>query len=375
MAKQFAKSERQQPQAWQQAILDSADFTIISTDTQGIIQTLNTGALRKLGYQPEEVIGKVTPAIIHEPQEVVQRAQQLSEELGYPVEPGFEVFIAKARLGIPDEHNWTYIRKDQSRFTVCLSVTALLDDAGNLTGFLGIGKDISKQQKIEQSLHESEARFAGAFQHAAIGMALVSLKGYWLQVNASLCDIIGYSEDELLTLTFQDITHPDDLEIDLGYVKQLLAGEIDHYHLEKRYIHKQGHEVWILLSVSLVIGEDGQPLYLIAQIQDISQRKQAETALQQLNADLEGLVHKRTDQLETTHNKLKTSEAQYQDLYDNAPDMYVSVDAITKKVQQCNQTLCHVLGFRKDEILDRSILNLYHPECHPKVEEAFQIFV
>lgn len=375
MVKQHTASSVQQSQAWQQAILDSADFTIISTDPQGIIQTLNDGALRKLGYQPEEVIGKVTPAIIHDPQEVAQRAQQLSQELGYLVEPGFETFVAKARLGIPDENNWTYIRKDQSRFPICLSVTALRDGAGNLSGFLGIGKDISKQQKIEQSLHESEARFAGAFQHAAIGMAIVSLEGYWLQVNASLCEIIGYSEDELLTLTFQDITHPDDLEIDLAYVQQLLAGEIDHCHIEKRYIHKQGHEVWILLSASLVCGDDGQPLYFIAQIQDISQRKQTEADLHQFNTNLERLVRKRTDQLETAYNKLKTSEAQYQDLYDNAPDMYVSVDALTSKIQQCNQTLCNVLGFSKDEILDRSIFELYHPDCHPQVEKTFQTFI
>ena len=168
-----------------------------------------------------------------------------------------------------------------------LSVTALHDHTGNLTGFLGIGKDITEQQQIEQSLHESEARFLGAFQYAAIGIALVSLEGYWLQVNTSLCDIVGYSESELLTLTSQETTHPDDLALDLNSVEQLLAGEIDNFHLEKRYIHKKGHEVWILQSVSLVRGKDGQPLYLISQIQDISQRKQAETALQQFNTDLE----------------------------------------------------------------------------------------
>ena len=161
----------------------------------------------------------------------------------------------------------------------------------------------------------------------------------------------------------------------MGYVKQLLAGEIDHYHLEKRYIHKQGHEVWILLSVSLVCGDGGQPLYFIAQIQDISQRKQAEKALQQFNTDLEWLVRERTNQLANAYNKLKASEANYHDLYENAPDMYVSVDALTSKVQQCNQTLCDVLGFSKDEILDRPIFDLYHPECHPQVEQAFQTFI
>lgn len=375
MADQRTATTVQQTQTWQQAILDSADFTIIATDPQGIIQTINAGALRKLGYLPEEMIGKVTPAIIHDPKEVQERAQQLSQELGYSIEPGFEAFVAKARLGIPDENIWTYIRKDQSHFPVYLSVTALHDEVGNVTGFLGIGKDISEQQKAKQSLSESEARFAGVFQHAAIGMALVSPEGHWLKVNASVCNIVGYTEAELLSLTFQDITHPEDLETDLGYVKQLLADEIDHYDLEKRYIHKQGHEVWISLSVSLLHKDDGKPLYFIAQIQDINKRKQAESALQKFTTDLEELVAERTNQLENAYLKLKASEAQYQDLYDNAPDMYLSVDVHTSMVLHCNKTLCNALGLSKDELLNRSIFELYHPDCHPQVEKTFQAFV
>lgn len=305
MAEQLMKLGSQQSQTWQQAILDSADFTIVSTNLEGVIQTLNAGALQQLGYKPEEVIGKCTPIIFHDPREVAKRAQQLSLELGHTIEPSFEALVAKARSGITDENIWTYIRKDNSRFPVRLSMTALHDDTGNVAGFLGIGKDITEQQKIERSLHESEARFSGAFRHAAIGMALVSPTGHWLKANASLCDIVGYTESELLALTFQDITHPEDLELDLKYFKQILAGEISNYHMEKRYIHKQGHAVWILLSVSLVRTDDGQPLHIVAQIQDISQRKQSEAAFQQLNIDLERLIHERTAQLE---NAIETAE-------------------------------------------------------------------
>jgi PAS domain S-box-containing protein len=367
-------STLQPEQTWQQAILDSADFTIISTDPKGVIQTLNAGALRKLGYESEEIIGKVTPAILHDPQEVKQKALQLSQELGHPIEPGFEVFVAKARLGITDENTWTYIRKDRSRFPVRLSVTALHDQAGHLTGFLGVGKDITHQQQAERSFRESEARFSEVFRHAAIGMALVSPEGHWIKVNASLCKLVGYSQQELLALTFQDITHRDDLTLDLNEVEQLLAGEIDSYDIEKRYVHKQGHEVWVLLSVSLVRGDHDQPLYFIAQIQDVSQRKQAEAILRRSNAGLEQLVYDRTAQLEQAYQKLKLSEATYQDLYDNSPDMHVSVDADTAKVVQCNQRLCDALGFSKDEILDRPIFDLYHPDCHPEAKIAFQTF-
>jgi diguanylate cyclase (GGDEF)-like protein/PAS domain S-box-containing protein len=132
---------------------------------------------------------------------------------------------------------------------------------------------ISSRKRVEEVLQESEQRFRNSFRDAAIGMALVATDGHWLQVNRSLCRIVGYSEQELLNKTFQDITHPDDLEADLGYMSRLLAGEIDTYQMEKRYFHKNGSVVWILLSVSLVHDAQGTPLNFVAQIQDITERK------------------------------------------------------------------------------------------------------
>lgn len=144
-----------------------------------------------------------------------------------------------------------------------------------------LAQEVSDRQQFEVSLQESEARFRSAFDDAAIGMALVALDGHWLKVNNSLCNIVGYSEAELLTMTFQEITHPDDLETDLHYVRQMLTDEIRTYQMEKRYFHKSGHVIWILLSVSLIRDEQGQPLYFIPQIQDITGRRQAEQALQE----------------------------------------------------------------------------------------------
>lgn len=135
--------------------------------------------------------------------------------------------------------------------------------------------------QTEEALRESEERFRSAFDYAAIGIALVALDGTWLKVNRAICEIVGYSEYELLATNFQAITHPDDLDIDLNYVRQMLAGEIRTYQMEKRYFHKLGHIVWILLSVSLVHDANGNPLYFIAQIQDITARKQALDALQE----------------------------------------------------------------------------------------------
>ena len=131
--------------------------------------------------------------------------------------------------------------------------------------------------------------FQSAFEFAAIGMALVSPEGKWLQVNRSVCKITGYSEAELLELTFQDITHPDDLELDLENVRKMLAGEINTYQMEKRYYHEDGTIVWILLSVSLVRTKSKEPLFFISQIQDITRQKTSEQKLAKATAEIKRL--------------------------------------------------------------------------------------
>ncbi|MFO1319633.1 MAG: PAS domain S-box protein [Burkholderiales bacterium] len=124
-----------------------------------------------------------------------------------------------------------------------------------------------------------DARFRAIFDQAAVGIAQVSLEGKWLEVNATLCEIIGYPADVLASKTFQDITHPDDLDLDLGYVQQILAGERDSYTMEKRYFHRDGHVVWVLLTGSVVRDAARQPQYFVAIVEDITGRKRAEEAL------------------------------------------------------------------------------------------------
>ncbi|WP_447974567.1 PAS domain S-box protein [Nitrospira sp. Kam-Ns4a] len=158
--------------------------------------------------------------------------------------------------------------------------------------------EIRERRRAEEALRTSEQQFSRAFEHAAIGMALVAPDGRWLKVNRSLCDLTGYAAEELRTKTFQDITHPDDLERDLAYVRQMLSGEIQTYQMEKRYIHKQGHVVWILLSVSLVRDAEGRPAHFIAQIQDITERKRAEAALRTQTGQLELIAETMTKFLE-----------------------------------------------------------------------------
>jgi len=144
---------------------------------------------------------------------------------------------------------------------------------------VGISLDIDARKRMETALRESEQRFRGAFEFAAIGMALVAPDGRWVRVNRALCAIVGYTVEELLATTFQAITHPDDLDADMEYARQMLDGSRSHYDMEKRYFHKDGHVVWIFLSVSLVRDDAGQPMYFVAQIQDITARKDAESQL------------------------------------------------------------------------------------------------
>jgi PAS domain S-box-containing protein len=136
-----------------------------------------------------------------------------------------------------------------------------------------------EQRRMNDDLKEIEQRFRKSFEYAPIGMALVALDGRWLQVNSALCSILGYAEKELLGLTFQNITHPDDLQADLTYLQQLISGRIQSYHMEKRYTHKQGHCIWVQLSVSLIRDPQEKPSHFFSQIQDITARKDAEAEL------------------------------------------------------------------------------------------------
>ena len=169
--------------------------------------------------------------------------------------------------------------------------TNLLNDPG-VGEYVVNFREVTGRKEAEEALRESEQRFRGSFEHAATGMALVDADGRFLRVNRSLCEIVGYSQAELLGKTFQEITHPDDLEKDLDYVRRLLAGEIRIYQMEKRYFHKYGYVVWTLLSVSLMHHEEGKPLYFVSQIQDVSGRKNMEERLkrQALHDPLTGLA-------------------------------------------------------------------------------------
>jgi diguanylate cyclase (GGDEF)-like protein/PAS domain S-box-containing protein len=141
--------------------------------------------------------------------------------------------------------------------------------------------DITERRRMEEALRESETRFRGAFEYAAFGMALIGPAGNFLQVNRFMCQMLGYSEQELLTKTCQELTHPDDLQAGIELAQNLMAGQQDFGWLEKRYLHKNGTVIWALLSTSLIRNAQGKPAYMVSQVQNITERRRMEKALQQ----------------------------------------------------------------------------------------------
>lgn len=219
-----------------------------------------------------------------------------------------------------------------------------------LDGVAITSRDITTRKESEAAFREDHARFQSAFTYAAIGIALVALDGRWLQANPALCELTGYNEQELLHLTFQELTHPEDLATDLELSRQLLAGELRSYQMEKRYIHKSGQIVWVLLSVSLVHDAQGHPLYFISQIQDITERKQAEQALQE-------------------------SEDRFRQLYALSPDGIVLLDPHDPNrvwpIVDCNAAFCQMNGYRREELIGQSIDMLNLDPLLPEVATAY----
>ncbi|MBD2596433.1 PAS domain S-box protein [Nostoc spongiaeforme FACHB-130] len=183
--------------------------------------------------------------------------------------------------------------------------------------------EITKRKQIEKALRDSEERFRTAFHQAAVGIAHVGLDGRWLLVNQRLCDIVGYTAEELELRTFQEITHPDDLNESLKYVDEILLGNIQTYSIEKRYFRKDGAVIWINLTVSLTHHSSGEPKYFIAVIEDISDRKQSQAQIQASLLEKEVLLkeiyHRVKNNLQVISSLLNLQSDYIQD----QEDMYV----------------------------------------------------
>ena len=253
--------------ALQFAIFNSAKFSCIATDTKGVIQLFNVGAERMLGYPAVEVVNKISPAELNDPQEVIARAAALSLEYATPIAPGFEALVFKASRGIEDIYELTKVRKNGSRFPAVVSVSALRDAQDTIIGYLLIGTENTARKQAEQERN----RF---FALSRDMLCTLGFDGYYKDLNPAWEKTLGYTTAEILARPFIEFVHPDDREITLGVAESIAAGT-PLIAFENRYRCKDGSYRFFIWSATAVV--ETQLIYGAAR--DITESKQAEEAL------------------------------------------------------------------------------------------------
>jgi PAS domain S-box-containing protein len=253
------------------ALVNSASDAFYLHDLDERILDVNEKACQSLGYSREELLKMSVPDIDRDLD--LASAQAICKQ----IQPG-QPFTAYGH----------HRRKDGSTFPVEVMVGTV--EIGGQRLFLALARDITDRERAQAALRESEARFREILENVAVGMAQIGPDGRWLYMNQRLCDILGYSKEELLNLSFIDITHPEDREVSQRKAADLLAGKIDSYSLEKRYLRKDGTQIWVNLTVTLQRDEQGRPLYGAGVVEDISERKRAEEALREQEAQLRNMI-------------------------------------------------------------------------------------
>ncbi len=229
---------------------------------------------------------------------------------------------------------------NQDLHYIQLDANPHFDETGKAYQIVGVIKDITERKLVEIALTESESKFRSAFHEAAHGMVLSDLNGHMMKANPAMCRLIGYSEQELSNLSFVDITHPDDAAKDWDKAQHLLTSNETAYHMEKRYIHKDGHTVWVLLSVSLARDVDGHPRHFIAQIQDINARKQAEKALRE-------------------------SEENFRSAFESAAHSMLLISP-QGQLLKANTAFYQILGYQPEQLSSLYLQDITHPDDFEK---------
>jgi len=313
-ARKKAEEDLVKAGALQNAIFNSANFSSIATDEKGVIQIFNVGAERMLGYEAAEVVNKITPADISDPQEVIARAKALSSELQTTITPGFEALVFKASRGIEDIYELTYIRKDNTRFPAIVSVTALRDAQENIIGYLLIGTDNTarKQVDAERMLLDQRVRDQQFYTRSLIESNIDALittdpRGIITDVNRQMEILTGSTRDELIGAPFKDyFTNPDRAEAGIRLV--LAEGKVTDYELTART--KSGAETVVSYNASTFYDRDRRLQGVFAAARDVTARKQVEAErmlLDQRVRDLQfytrSLIESNIDALITTDTR------------------------------------------------------------------------
>ena len=277
--------------ALQSAIFNSANFSSIATDERGVIQIFNVGAERMLGYAAADVVNKITPADISDPQEVIARAVALSAELATPISPGFQALVFKASRGIEDIYELTYIRQDGSRFPAVVSVTALRNDQGEIIGYLLIGTDNTarkqveaEQKKLDQRLRDQQFYTRSLIESNIDAIMTTDPPGIITDVNKQMEALTGCTRDELIGAPFKScFTDPERAEAGIKLV--LTEKKVTNYELTARA--RDGKETVVSYNATTFYDRDRKLQGVFAAARDVTELKRFEQTLHQKNVELE----------------------------------------------------------------------------------------
>ena len=311
-------------------VVEHTSDVIVRTNAQGIMTYLSP-AVRHYGYEPEQLVGKSSTELVH-PDDLESLRARTAALLAGRVD---ETATREHRFRKGDGQ-WAWFQGNPK---------LILGDDGTVVEIINVFRDVTGRRKLEAEAQARAKVFEAAFRHAAIGMALVDLDGGFLRLNEAFCRITGYSEAQILALDFQTITHPEDLDADLDLLRQLNAGEIESYRMDKRYIRADGAQVWVRLAVSMVREADGAPKHYVAQIEDQSDWRAAEAARRE-------------------------TEARYRLIAENTSDM-ISMTDLTGQTVYVSPSVRH-LGWEPEDLEGRSFAFPVHPDDVRKVRRTFR---
>jgi PAS domain S-box-containing protein len=319
MERKRAELKLEQTQKYTRSLIDSSLDMICASDKDGYITEFNLAAQRTFGYTAEEVVGKHVSMLYASPEERLRVNEEIIHTKGS---------YAGEILNI---------KKNGEKFTAYLSASVLLNEEGQVIGAMGVSRDITSLKKAERELRLSEEKYRAIYNQAYIGIARVGLRnGEFIEVNQRLCDILGYSREELIKMTTWDITYPEDLYTSLPERREFLGKKLDKLSTEKRYVHKSGSVIYTNLTISLVRDANGNPDYFVSVYQDITERKQAE-------------------------EQLRVSEERYRAIYNQA-FIGIAQVGLNGEFLQVNEQLCHIMGYTREELYNMSFMDITHQD-------------